>query len=73
MNEDNVFEEVVGASAQFIVSWLKKQIIYEVVHNELNIVINDICAFQHWVEDFRIIRKTKRHAQMYFQVHTTVP
>ena len=73
MNEDKVFEEVVRASAQFIVSWLKKQIIYEVVHNELNIVINDICAFQHWVEDFRIIGKTKWHAQMHFQAHTAVP
>ena len=44
-----------------------------VVHNEYNIIIDDISGFKSWVEDFRIIGKTNRYAQMYFQVHTQVP
>ena len=73
IDEDEVFEEVVGASTKFIVSWLNKQMITRVVHNEYNIIIDDISGFTSWVEDFRIIGKTNRYAQMYFQVHTQVP
>ena len=73
MNEDEVFEEIVGASTKFIIAWLNKKMITGVIHNEYNIIMDDICGFRSWVEDFRIVGKSRRYAQIIFQVHSQVP
>ena len=41
--------------------------------SELKEVIDDICDFRSWVEDFRVVGRTTRYAQMYFKVFSLVP
>ena len=72
-DDDEIFEDIAGASAKFIVKWLSKQLITGVVHNECDIIIDDVCGFRSWVQDFRIVGKSRRHAQIYFQAHSQVP
>ena len=52
---------------------MKKQLITGVVHNTTNKIIDDICAFNQWVENFRVIGKIHLYAQIYFQVHAVEP
>ena len=74
-NLDNnmVFEDTAGASTKFIIPWMKKDLIKGVRHNKLKEVIDDIYDFRSWVEDFRVVGRITRYAQMYFKVFALVP
>ena len=72
LDNDIVFKDTASASTKFIIPWMKKDLIKGVCHNELKEVIDDICDFRSWVEDFRVVGRTTRYAQMYFKVFTLV-
>ena len=65
-------ENLINASKKFIIHWMKESLVIGVHHCTLNVTINDICAFETWVENFQVVGKVQRYAQMYFQVHTMV-
>ena len=73
IDEDIAYEDTAGASSKFIIPWMKKNLIKGVRHNKRNEVIDNICDFMSWVEDFRVVGRTQRYAQMYFQVFALAP
>jgi len=73
LNEDMVFEDTAGASSKFIIPWIEKKLIKGLRHNKFNAVFDDICDFRSWVEDFRVVGRTHRYAQMYFTVIAVAP
>ena len=73
IDEDIAYEDIARTSSKFIIQWTKKNLIKGVRHNKRNEVIDNICDFMSWVEDFRVVGRTQRYAQMYFQVFALAP
>ena len=71
-HEDALFKNITGESSKFIIPWIHKKLIKGVRYNTTNDVIDDICGFNSWVEDFRVIGRSTRFVQMYFQVYALV-
>ena len=66
---DMLFEDIAGASSKFICHWMNKKLITGVLQNASNVIIDDVYAFNEWVENFRVIGKTHVRVQTCFQVH----
>ena len=67
LDEDTSHEEVVEASAKFIIPWMHNKLIVEVLHNKLHSATDSICEFQCRVEDFRVIGKTNHMLKCTFK------
>ena len=67
--EDVLFKNIARVSSKFIILQIHKKLIKGVCHNTTNDVIDDICEFNSQVEDFRVIGRSTRYIQMYFQVY----
>ena len=52
LDEDELYANIAGASTKFIIPWMNKKLITGILHNILNVVTDDICGFNSWVEDF---------------------
>jgi len=71
-NDDLIMGNLINASKKFIIHQMKESLVIGVRHYTLNVTIDDICAFETWIENFQIVEKAQRYAQMYFQVYTIV-
>ena len=45
LDEEEIFENIAGSCAKFIMIWMKEKFVTGVIHNESNKITDDICGF----------------------------